>query len=202
MKRIAFTALLVWCSPASAAPSDLEQVTAAANGFYGVYGTFHPSDGIPDASGRAKYEPFISPALDSLLIDGDAAESHFEEVMKNMSPPLIEGDLFTSNFEGATSWHLGACTMRANAAQCPVTLGYADTTKKKERKAVQLDGHTLSRARRRKLARGRRRLWRKLGFRQQGADDANAEKRDPRRQRGHALKRSRDGTSLAFEPKT
>lgn len=131
MRPVLVAGLLVWVSAASAA--DIDEVMRAATGFYDAYGTFHPSDGIPDAKARAKYEPFISPALDRLLVDGDAAESNFEKATKNMSPPLIEGDLFTSNFEGATSWHLGACKIAANAAQCSVTLGYADTTKKNEK---------------------------------------------------------------------
>jgi hypothetical protein len=94
-----------------------------------VYATFHPSDGIPDAKRRAKLEPFISPALDRLLVDGAAAEAHFASVTKNMSPPLIEGDLFTSNFEGATAWHVGSCEVQAQAAHCPVNFGYRSNDK-------------------------------------------------------------------------
>jgi hypothetical protein len=103
---------------------DLQQVTAAAEGFYAVYSAFHPSDGIPDAKARATLEPFISPALDRLLVEGEAAEQHFAAVTRNMSPPLIEGDLFTANFEGATAYHVGTCTMEANTAHCTVPLGY------------------------------------------------------------------------------
>ena len=109
---------------ASAYASDTAEVSTAANGFYGVYAGFHPSDGIPDAKARAKLEPFISPALDRLLIDGETAEQHFASVTKNMSPPLIEGDLFTSNFEGATAYHVGACVATDAAAHCSVTFGY------------------------------------------------------------------------------
>ena len=110
-------------------PTDLQQVTAAAEGFYAAYSTFHPSDGIPDASARAKLEPFISSALDALLIAGDATEKHFSAVTKNMSPPLIEGDLFTSNFEGATSWSVGPCETGAATAHCKVALGYRGGSK-------------------------------------------------------------------------
>jgi len=99
-------------------------VNAAADGFYAVYSTFHPSDGIPDAKGRAKLQPFISPALDQLLIEGEAAERHFASATKHMSPPLIEGDLFTANFEGATAYHVSTCSIEANAAHCVVALGY------------------------------------------------------------------------------
>ena len=104
--------------------SDPQQVTAAAEGFYAAYSTFHPSDGIPDAKERAQLEPFISLTLDDLLVRGEAAERRFSTVTKNMSPPLIEGDLFTSNFEGANSYHVGACEIEANAAHCTVALGY------------------------------------------------------------------------------
>ena len=97
----------------------------AAEAFYAVYSTFHPSDGIPDAAGRAKYAPFISAALDKLLADGNAAEIKFNKANKD-SPPLIEGDLFTSMFEGATSYKVGACKLSGAEASCAVGLVYDD----------------------------------------------------------------------------
>ncbi len=96
-----------------------------AKDFYGAYATFHPSDGIPDANGRAKYEPFISPKLAMLLADGNRAEASFAKANKD-SPPLIEGDLFTSNFEGATSFKVGACAVDGSAGHCAVALVYDD----------------------------------------------------------------------------
>jgi hypothetical protein len=105
-------------------PSDLQQVTTAAEGFYAAYSTFHPSDGIPDAKRRGKLEPFLSQALDQLLIEGEAAEKRFAAATKNMSPPLIEGDLFTANFEGATAYHVGTCSIEGDTASCTVALGY------------------------------------------------------------------------------
>jgi hypothetical protein len=109
---------------AQSSSPDSQQVTAVAEGFYAAYSTFHPSDGIPDAKGRAKLEPFISPSLDNLLIAGETAERHFSAATKNMSPPLIEGDLFTSNFEGATSLTVGRCNVEANLAHCTVAFSY------------------------------------------------------------------------------
>jgi hypothetical protein len=130
--RLRYLAAVVLClSAASGAASaaDTSSPTAAANGFYGEYAGFHPSDGIPDAKGRAKFEPFISPALDKLLADGEAANDHFAKVTKNMSPPLIEGDLFTSNFEGATAFHVEACITSGQTAHCPVNFGYRTNAK-------------------------------------------------------------------------
>ena len=129
MRAHILVAVLVVAATSAGTASASDDPESAANGFYGVYATFHPSDGIPDAKGRAKFEPFISPALEKLLVDGEAAEVHFRSVTKNMSPPLIEGDLFTSNFEGATAYHVGPCTTQADTAHCPVNFGYRSNSK-------------------------------------------------------------------------
>jgi hypothetical protein len=118
---LAALALLLFASPL-AAETD---VTRAAAGFLGAYGSFHPSSGIPDAAGRAKLAPYLSPALNKMLADGAAAEARFAAKFKN-SPPLIEGDLFSSMFEGATAWKLGACSANGAAARCPVAFTHAE----------------------------------------------------------------------------
>ena len=114
----------------AAGPALGDEATAAAEGFYGAYATFHPSDGIPDAQGRARYAPYISPALEQLLVQANQAEEKFARENKD-SPPLIEGDLFTSNFEGATAHRLGPCRADAQTAQCPVELTYVSGPKDK-----------------------------------------------------------------------
>lgn len=104
---------------------DASDMAGTVSGFYGAYSTFHPSDGIPDAQGRAKYAPYISSALEKLLVQGAEAERAFAKANKD-SPPLIEGDLFTSNFEGATSFKIGACQGDAKAGRCAIALTYDD----------------------------------------------------------------------------
>lgn len=121
--RLLIAALFVAATVSVGSAGD--NPAAVASEFYGAYAKFHPSDGIPDAKARTMYEPFISPSLDKLLVDGDAAEAHFAKVTKNMSPPLIEGDLFTSNFEGATTLRVGTCTISGNAAHCAVNFSYS-----------------------------------------------------------------------------
>ena len=117
-------AALVLASGAFAG-EDTATPARAAEGFYGVYATFHPSDGIPGTADLAKYAPFISPALEKLLSDGETAEKHFANANKDL-PPLIEGDLFTSMFEGASAHKLGACKEDASQASCAVALTYTD----------------------------------------------------------------------------
>lgn len=108
-------ALLLASSPlvAQATPD------AAASGFLSVYGSFHPSDGIPDMGARARLQPLLSPALNRLLAEAAAAQARFSAKIKD-SPPLIEGDLFSSMFEGATQSKLETCTININEARCPV----------------------------------------------------------------------------------
>ena len=109
-----------------AVPAFADETPAGiAHGFYAVYATFHPSDGIPDAAGRAKYSPFLSPAFEKLLTEAAAAEARFIKANKG-SPPLIEGDLFTSLFEGATAFRIGACKEGSVKASCAVDLTYDD----------------------------------------------------------------------------
>jgi hypothetical protein len=100
---------------AAGAPAD------GAKAFYQAYGTLHPSDGIPDAKARARYAPTISPSLERLLAQADEAGTRFGNAHKD-SPPLIEGDLMTSNFEGATSFEIGACMTKGRVATCKVDL--------------------------------------------------------------------------------
>jgi hypothetical protein len=104
--------------------TDMQQMSQAANGFYRGYESFRPPDGIPGPVVRARFEPYISSVLDKLLVDADAAQAHFSQVTKNLSPPLVEGDLFTPNFEGATSFQVGACTPDARGGRCAVSLVY------------------------------------------------------------------------------
>jgi hypothetical protein len=114
---------------AFAASGEADHMAAAANGFYGVYRTFHPSDGIPSAVDRAKYAPFLSPALDTLLSEAEEAETRFSKANKD-SPPLLEGDLFASMFEGATSVQVGTCSGDSAKGRCSVKLEYDDRTAK------------------------------------------------------------------------
>jgi hypothetical protein len=132
MNRAHFVSLmLVVCAlPVSQAQAaDTDAMAKAANGFYAVYATFHPSDGIPDDTARAKYAPYISPKLNELFASAHAAQDRFAAANKD-TPPLIEGDLITSNFEGATSFKVGACTGDAKAGRCAVDFTYVDTDPK------------------------------------------------------------------------
>jgi len=96
----------------------------AANEFYAVYKDHHAQGGIPDATERLRFSPVLSPRLNKQLTAADAAQGRLTAKVKNAVPPMLEGDIFSSLFEGATSWRVGACQADIKTARCPVALSY------------------------------------------------------------------------------
>jgi len=121
MLRLVF-ALLLLASPALAAgdPAD------AVNAFYGVYtGQHAQGQGIPDATVRLRLQPYLSPRLNKQLADAASAQAKLTAKVRNAVPPVLEGDIFSSLFEGATAWKVGACQQSdAKTARCSVALSY------------------------------------------------------------------------------
>ena len=120
MKRAALALLLV-ALPAGAA----EDPAAAVNAFYEVYANQHAQGGIPDATVRVRFAPVLSPRLNKQLSAAAAAQARLTAKVRNAVPPMLEGDIFSSLFEGATTWKVGACVLAAKTAHCPVALTYA-----------------------------------------------------------------------------
>ncbi len=118
---------LVLATPALA--DDGAAMQAAANGFYGVYKSLHPSDGVPDASLRARFAPYVSATLDGLMKAAGDSRDRFAAAHSD-SPPLAEGDLFTSLFEGASALSVGACTGDGRTGQCTVSCTYTEPAAK------------------------------------------------------------------------
>jgi len=121
MRRLFFAFLFV-TAPAFAAGDPAQ----AVNGFYQVYASQHAQGiGIPDATVRLRLQPVLSPRLNKQLADAAAAQARLTAKVKNAVPPVLEGDIFTSLFEGASAWKVGACQIAGKTARCPVALSYA-----------------------------------------------------------------------------
>ena len=125
LKVIMIAAAMSFASGAFA--DDSQSMMDVVNKFFAAYRTVEVSDGIPDDKVRPKYEPYITPALDQLLIQGHQAEIRYAKATQNDSPPLMEGDVFTSNFEGATSYTVKSCTATGKTGSCKVALIYDDS---------------------------------------------------------------------------
>jgi hypothetical protein len=132
MKRL-LLALMLAAAPAAAqfflvapARADAPDPAAAVNAFYAVYGAQRAQGGgIPDATVRLRFQPVLSPRLNKQLADAARAQARLTAKVKNAVPPMLEGDIFSSLFEGATAWKVGSCRQADKTATCSVALSYA-----------------------------------------------------------------------------
>ncbi|HVW73619.1 MAG TPA: hypothetical protein VHC39_08275 [Rhizomicrobium sp.] len=116
-----FFAFLLLTTPALAA----DDPASAVNAFYSVYAAQHAQgEGIPDATVRLRFQPVLTPRLNKQLADAAAAQARLTAKVKNAVPPVLEGDIFSSLFEGASAWKIGACQTMSKSASCGVALSY------------------------------------------------------------------------------
>jgi hypothetical protein len=133
MKHILATVLLL--IPAGLKAQPASDPAAAINAFYAVYASQQAQGGgIPDATGRVRYAPVLSPRLNKQLAAAAAAQVRLTAKVKNAVPPMLEGDIFSSLFEGATVWKVGACQGNAKTLRCPVALTYTPPPSQKASK--------------------------------------------------------------------
>lgn len=120
-------AALVLCA-AFAAPPVPSTPQATVEAFYTLYLRYKVM-GIPGGAMRANFKDVITPALDNALARADTAEASYAAATHNEVPPLFEGDLFSSLFEGATGYTLKDCAVEGATARCEVNLTYKDKIK-------------------------------------------------------------------------
>ena len=128
---LAAVGILAACEAKESSGAAAVEPGQVAEAFYGAYKTL-PVGGIPNAEGRAKLEPYVTPALLALLQQADEAEASYARATKGEVPPLVEGDAFTSMFEGASSFAIGACDGDDKARRCVIDLTYEDKSGKTE----------------------------------------------------------------------
>src|SRR5262249_52134763 len=103
---------------------------------------------IPDATERLRYSPVLSPRLNKQLADAAAAQGRLTAKVRNAVPPMLEGDIFSSLFEGATTWKIGACQTDtrmgdSRSARCPVSLSYVPPPAPKAQKPANWNDTVL-----------------------------------------------------------
>jgi hypothetical protein len=124
-----FVPFLLLALALSARADDTQDLAAAANRFYATYAGLPRSGGIPSPAARARLAPLLSARLSGLIGKAAAADARFHAKVKD-APPLIEGDLFSSLFEGFQSYRIGACTASPAAGRCTVQLHFQDRSQK------------------------------------------------------------------------
>ncbi len=112
---------------------------AAAAAFYKIYLKLHVMD-VPDARHRAKFKPVLTDELFSLLALADQAEARYaKKNERDPVPPLYEGDLFSSEAEGASSVGPISCDAKPDMAVCAATLHLVDKSQGKTADFVWTD---------------------------------------------------------------
>ena len=124
MRLILIAAVIAFGIVANNTNADTDsELRRATEAFYRVYLEVHPS-GVPHSRTRLKFVPVISRTLEQMLERAEAAERHYAKVTKRQVPPLVEGDIFTSLFEGAQAFALERCERGTATTTCTVALRY------------------------------------------------------------------------------
>jgi len=116
--------LFAGAAPNTPAPQDL------VGQFYAAYLALPQKGGVPDAKSLALLQPYLTSALTAKLIEAEKAEQRYAKRTKGQVPPLIEGDLFSSLFEGASHLESTQCTSAGETAHCTAALSYDDPASK------------------------------------------------------------------------
>jgi hypothetical protein len=117
---------LLFIGAALAAPPAEDGVAKGVTAFYEAHARLQLAGGVPDAGQRAQLRPLVSPALDGALAAADDAEARYAKKTNKQVPPLVQGDLFTSLFEGASRFAVASCTGDAARASCLVDFAYQE----------------------------------------------------------------------------
>ena len=120
---LAMVVLALLPQGAAAGPTTPED---GAEAFYKVYLKLGTVDGVPGQAARAKLAPVVTDGLMRLLVAADKAEQRHYKATKGQEPPMIEGDLFTSLFEGAAGYEVASCETLGESAVCAITLSADD----------------------------------------------------------------------------
>ena len=80
--------------------------------------------GLPDTAQMKRLAPYFTPGIVSALQRASAEQAEFMRKHPDEKPPWIEGDLFSSLFEGVEKWQLGSATVKGSTAEVPVQLSY------------------------------------------------------------------------------
>ena len=115
--------LLLACWAPIAGQGERTSPQAIAGRFYRTYLKLNVR-GLPNEKELKALSPFLSGDLQQLFNDARSTQQKYIREHPDDKPPWIEGNLFTSLFEGANSFRLGAPRIKGTRAEVPVFLAY------------------------------------------------------------------------------
>jgi len=122
--RLFFIAILL-------CPHFLQSVATAADPFAVAEAFYaelreHRVSGLPQGEAWDVLAPRLSPELVSLLKAAQKEQTDFIKANLGEKPPWIEGDLFSSLFEGPQTFQLGQVQVVKDRAEVPVTCSHSE----------------------------------------------------------------------------
>lgn len=96
-----------------------------AQRFYAAYLALHPP-GLPSGDALKTLEPFLSHRLRGLIDAALEEQARFAKAHPDDKPPFVDGDYFSSNFEGFTAFKVGKVESRGAAQRVEMELSYSD----------------------------------------------------------------------------
>lgn len=112
--------LLVACAPETTTPATPEKAAAK---FYAKRLALK-IQGLPDEQQLAALAPYLTPELRALFVAASREQQDFMKKHPDEKPPWIEGDLFSSLFEGVSTHQTGAATIARDRAEVRVDCTY------------------------------------------------------------------------------
>ena len=124
--------VLAGCTGSTARPSpqcaDPANAAGTVCAFYQRYLAIRPS-GLPTVAQQAELEPWLSDRLERQLDAARVVQAAYRQAHPGEKPPLVDGFLFASLFEGPTEFLVGTAGTANELTRVPVTFSYgADTT--------------------------------------------------------------------------
>jgi hypothetical protein len=102
--------------------------TAAAEAFYRKRMDLNFT-GLPNSGQLAGLAPRLTPELRGLFAAAQKSQKTYLQHHPGEKPPWVEGDLFSSLFEGVSSFRPGAVSVHGEQAQVKMLLVYNDAGK-------------------------------------------------------------------------
>jgi hypothetical protein len=119
--------LLAGCTGSSVRPTPECMDPASAAGtvcaFYERYLAIRPS-GLPTAAQQAELEPWLSDRLERQLDAARVVQAAYRQAHPGEKPPLVDGFLFASLFEGPTDFAVGTASTGNELTRVPVMFSY------------------------------------------------------------------------------
>jgi hypothetical protein len=113
----------------ASSPSPGKTPDLVVRGFYTAYREVHPPGGLPDADQLSRLSPFLSTRLQRLIVAALRYDAEFARRHPDEKPPFVDGDFFSSNFEGSTAFEVGTTEKQGAAYRVSVEFEYVDPSR-------------------------------------------------------------------------